>query len=353
MEQFEFFYEKKIKKFPYIDRKTSIDEKSNYILTGVKFSGKTSLIKDYLYRSKKEYLYINLDDLRVDKKSLEKNLQKFIDEKKIEILALDNFDNSIKLPKARQIILSSQKDIDIENFKKIRLNLLDFEEYIAFDRSSDIKIVFNNFLKNGSFPEIPQTPDFKKEDRFFEILNLTFSKEELQIIKEIANFQGHKSSAYHIYTKLKQKMKISKDKFYHIFEELKEKGYFYTLQKYKHPNASKKIYLYDFSIKSYLSISKEFPKIFENLLFLELKDKEIFYIEPLGFYIVNEKKIILPIPFGNEVRIQNQIDKVLKKNRLDIEKIEVVTVGSSFKYEIDKIYCEILPFYEWALSKFE
>jgi len=352
MEQLEYYFEKKIKKFPFIERKVKIKNNKNILLTGVKRCGKTFLIKDYLY-DKKNYLYIDFEDIRIDKDSINKNLQKFIDKNSVEIVALDNYDKSIIIPKANQIILSSLDNIDLDNFEKIRLSPLDFEEYIAFDKSVDVKIVFNNFLKNGTLPEISQINEYKKEERFFEILRLTFLNDELKIFKEIANFQGHKGSAYHIFTKLKSKIKISKDRFYKIFEELRSKGYFYTLEKFGHPNASKKIYLYDFAIKNYLSFTKEFPKIFENLTFLELREKKLYYIEPIGFYLPEDKKVILPIPFGNEVRIQNQIEKVLKRNRLDIEKIEVITVGSSFKYEIDNIYCEISPFYEWALSKFE
>ncbi|WP_281951920.1 AAA family ATPase [Nitrosophilus kaiyonis] len=356
MEQLEFLFEKKIKKLPYIERKIKLSDNKNYIITGVKFCGKSFLIKDYIYRSNKNYLYIDLNDFRIDLNSLQQNLQKFINDNNIKLVVLENLkDKNFKIPKAEQIIISSQENIDINGFEKIKLNLLDFEEYIAFDRATDIKTVFNNFLKNGTFPEISNILEYKKEERFFEILHLTFSNDELMIFKELSQFQGHKTSAYHIFTKLKSKMKISKDRFYEKFENLQNR-YFYLIQKYKHPAAAKKIYLYDFAIKNYLSLSKEFPKIFENMVFLELykKIEDIFYYDQIDFYIPSKNEAIFSIPFGNEVTIEKKVIKAYKYlKELDVQKIKVVSVTNSFSFYEKDIKVDVVPFYEWALSEFE
>ncbi len=357
MEQLEFFYEKKIKKLPFIERKVKIPKDENIILNGIRFSGKTFLLKDYLYRSREKFLYINLKDLRVDIKGIEKNIQNFIDKNGIDIVAIDNYQKDFSLPHAKQIILTSTKPLKIEGFKNIKIYPLDFEEYIAFDKSTDIKIIFNNFLKNGTFPEISQISDFKKEERFFEILTLMFSgTDELEIFKEIANMQGHKSSAYHIFTKLKSKIKISKDRFYNFFDDFKKMSLFFSVEKYNRPNAAKKIYLCDFVIKSSLSFSKEFPKIFENMVFLEMikRDFKIYYYDLIDFYLPKSQEVIFCIPFGSEVTIQRKVDSAYKYiKELKVNKITVLSVANSFKFFKNDIPVTVLPFYEWAISELD
>ena len=358
MEQLEYFFEKKFKKLPFIQRKKKILPNKNILLNGVRFCGKTFLIKDFLLQnSHKKTLYINLDDIRVDIDLLNKELQNFINEKKIEIVAIDSYKKDCQIPKAKQIILSTATPLNIAGFEQIDLYTLDFEEYLAFDRSTDIKTVFNNFLKNGSFPEISQLLDLKKEDRFLEILSLLFKDEvELSIFKEIAKTQGYKSSAYHIFTKLKSKIKISKDRFYQIFNSLEEKKIVFLLEKFLFPRAPKKIYLCDFVLKNYTSFSKDFLKMFENMIFLEMKKRnyEIYYYDQIDFYLPKSSEAVFCVPFGNEVSIQKRVDSAFKYiKEIKVSKIVVVTVANSFKYYIDDIAVFVLPFYEWVLAELE
>ncbi|WP_187647517.1 ATP-binding protein [Nitrosophilus labii] len=358
MEQLEYFFDRKSKKIPFTQRKKVVPTNKHTLINGIKFSGKTFLIKDYLYQqSDKKSLYLDLDDTRIEIESIKKNLQLFIEEKDIEIVAIDNFKKDFPIPKAKQIILAASEPIELDGFENIKLYPLDFEEYIAFDKSTDIKVIFNNFLKNGTFPEISQLPDFKKDERFFEMLRLFFKDEiELQCFKEISIMQGHKSSPYHIFTKIKPKIKISKDRFYTFYETLKEKDIIFTLEKYSFPKASKKIYLCDFVLKSYLSFSKEFPKIFENMVFLEMikRDYEIFYYDLIDFYIPKSQEVIFCIPFGSEVTIQRKIDSAYKYiKELKVDKITVLSVANSFKFYENDIPVTVLPFYEWAISELD
>lgn len=354
MEQLEYLFEKKIKKIPFIPRKTKIDENKNILLKGIKFSGKTFLIKDYLFNQKRKFLYINLNDVRIDKNSLQKNIQLFIDKNGIEIVAIDNYTKDFLTPKAKQIILATNENIILDGFKTKTIYTLDFEEYIAFEKNTDIKTVFNNFLKNGSFPEISKLPEFKRSERFFEMIKLFFNNEiKIEIFKEISKKQGHKSSAYQIFTRLKNNIKISKDRFYSFFEELKSKNIIFLLEKFSSPKALKKLYLCDFALKNYLSFNKEFPKIFENAIFLELikRDYKIFYYDKIDFFIPSKKEIIFSIPFGSEVAIQKKITEAIKYTKeLDAKKITIVSVTNSFRYYEENIEVKVLPFYEWALG---
>ena len=351
MDQIQYFYEQKIKKIPFIPRKVDIKENENILVKGIRFSGKTFLIKDYLSRQK-NFLYINLNDIRVDLDYLQSNLQTFIDKNRIEIVAIDNYKKDFLIPNSKQIILSTNEPIYLDGFEMKNLYTLDFEEYMAFEKAIDTKIVFNNFLKNGTFPEISKTPEFKRNERFFEMIAMLFKK-DIEILKEISNRVGHKSSIYQIYTLIKDKTKISKDRFYSFFEYLKETNLIFILEKFSYPKASKKIYFCDFALKNYLSFNRDFSKIFENAIFLELfkRDFNIFYFDRIDFFIPSKKEAILSIPFGNEVGIQKRVSLAYKYlKELEIEKVTVVSVANGFKFYENDIFIEVLPFYEWALK---
>ncbi|BCD61411.1 hypothetical protein NitYY0826_C0257 [Nitratiruptor sp. YY08-26] len=351
MRTLEYFYEHSLTKHTFLPRKVDITLASKILLTGPKFCGKYSIIQSFLqsHFDQKELLFINFDDVRSQSIAYDE-IEPFIEKNSIKAVVLYGIKKPFSLPNAPYLIIISHNNVEIDGFMHYHLSNLDFEEYLLFEKRADIKVIFNNFLKNGNYPELSKIADFKKDKYFQELLFLTF-KEDFQIFKEIAFYQGYTTSIYFLFNRIKERHKISKDRFYTLFESWQRDRYIYAVEKYNAKRAAKKLFFHDFTIKSRLFTQKEFPKIFENMVFLEITHKEVFYIEPLGFYIPSEELLILSIPFGNEARIQEKIDHVLTKNHIAIKKIEVVTVGSSFTYYIKNIQCEILPFYAWAVGK--
>ena len=350
MQPIEYFYEKSQTKHLYLPRKVRLPKQDKILLTGTKYCGKRSLIYNYLQENfaPSKRLFIDFDDFRCDKEYIQKHIQSFIDEKKIECLVYYGYDTSIAIPECDNIILASHQNIDVDGFTKIVLKNLDFEEFMLFEKKQDIKVLFNHFLKSGNFPHITKYEE--KDKRVQEIYALTF-KENIHLLQEISFYQGHIVSAYFLYNRIKAKYKISKDRFYTFFEELIDNRYLFALERYGAKRSPKKLFFYDFLIKSIFYTQKEFPKSFENMVYLEIEAPEVFYTDPLGLYIPAKKRLVVPIPFGNEVRIQHKIEQILQKNTVALEKIEVVTVASSFHYEQKNILCEIVPFYEWAVAK--
>ncbi len=290
----------------------------------------------------KKVLFIDCEDLRWN--ALDKSdFEHFIRTHSIELLIVANYDG-FELPEVNHIWMSTQGKLD--GFENIRLSNLDFEEFLLFDRSNDPKAAFSHYLKNGNAPAIYKEPTATFSQN---LLRLTF-KNDLSIFKTIAYYQGQSVSAHFLYTRLKEHLKISKDRLYDLLYQWEEIGYIHLVPKYQAKRAAKKLFFYNFNVKSLLYVDREFPKLFENMVYLEI-DEECFYIDPLGFYLPQKRSLILAIPFGDEVRIQIKIDQVLQKNRIEIDKIEVVTVATSFTYEIGSIRCEVVPFYEWALGK--
>ncbi|BCD59491.1 MULTISPECIES: ATP-binding protein [unclassified Nitratiruptor] len=351
MRAIEYFYEHSITSYSFLPRKLEITPGTRILLTGPKFCGKYALLQSFIqtYFDQKEVLCIDFDDVRADSITLD-SIQSFIDQNKIKTVVLYGIQNTTFLPKAHHLIIASHNSLDIDGFTHYRLHNLDFEEYLLFERKTDIKVAFNNFLKNGNYPELSKIDDFKKEKYFQNLLYLTF-KEDFEIFKEIAYFQGYTASAYFLFNRIKERYRISKDRFYTLFESWQKNGYIYAIEKFGAKRAAKKLFFHDFTIKSRLFTQKEFPKSFENMVFLEIAGKKVYYLEPMGLYLPEEKRLILPIPFGNETRIQEKIDQILKRNKIALTKIEVITIGSSFRYSISDIQCEILPFYAWAVGK--
>ncbi|NPA03878.1 MAG: ATP-binding protein [Epsilonproteobacteria bacterium] len=348
MELLEFFYTQGFPRNSFLPRDIPLSKPpSKLLLKGVKFCGKRSILY-YLAKSNfksKEVLFIDCADLRFEKKEM-KGLESFIKQNSIELLCVSDYKGDFELNGCKNIWVSSLEEV--KGFEKVEVRNLSFKEFLKFEKKKDDpKVGFNLFLKNGNSPKAIFTQFKERVNQ--EILQLTFMQ-DLPLFKEFASFQGYSASVYFIFSRAKEKFAVSKDRFYSLFEKWQQEGYIYAIEKWGAKRSPKKLFFYNFLVKPLLFTQKEFPKVFENMVFLELKE-ECFYLEPLGFYVPSKEKVILSIPFGNEVRIQSRIEQLLAKNKLPIKQIEVVTVGSRFKYEIKGVECEVFPFYEWALKE--
>jgi predicted AAA+ superfamily ATPase len=347
------YYSIEFKKIDFHDRKKHIT-KTNTIIYGPRFSGKSYMLYDLLSKQdSKDYLYIDFNDYRFDRGILSE-LDTFIDKNSIKIVAIDNFDYSISLPSKTINIVTSDILIPLKGYKKLNLFPLDFEEYISFDtRNHTIEHIFDLYLKNSTFLNMLKVQKYQKIPQLRDNISLMAKSElELEILKVFFVNSGLKLSLFQVYNTLKSKMKVSKDKFYEIASDLVERQYIFTVQKYNQPRSAKKIYAIDFNLKLALSFDKNFSLTFENMIFLELvkRGKKVYYTDYLTFYKPSKRLGILAIAFGDVEQIEKKINKIYKHlKELDITKIFVITIGEEESLQIKDIYCEIMPFWEWAL----
>ncbi|MDP3301528.1 MAG: ATP-binding protein [Sulfuricurvum sp.] len=336
----------------YLERKVSISEESVSIY-GIAQSGKTSLIKHYLLSHKKSsYLYLDCRDIRLNVSDLNTVLEGFCKEHKISILALDNYREDIVLFEIDQLILASEHPIET-SCTAVQLNLLDYEEFLAFEQKYD-STALSHFFQLGGFPAMHK---IASEDRSL-YLQKTFitalDETELAILIQATKMTTQKVSAHNLYERLKLERKISKDKLYIHLQSLYDRRYLYGLEKFNHPSAVKKLYLCDIAIKHALTLQKHFGRVFENLIYLELVKHavECYYEEGIDFYLPSRAQIILAIPFENEHSLFKKIE-ALEAFIIthEVQEVIIVTMNleSTLSHPMAKI--EMIPFAQWALGE--
>lgn len=349
-------YQISLSKINFLERKTTINS-AKTVICGPSKVGKSYLIFDFMSNFKnEEYLYIDLSDLRNKEIKDELNfLQDFINKNNLKLLILENFNFQCEIPNCENIILSSTKNLEINNFEKINLYALDFEEYLLFDsKHQNITQSFNNFLKYGNLPLSISIEEHKKLSRLQEIIRLN-SKDEtsFEILKILIENIDEKKSIFQLFNQLKTRIKISKDRFYEECKELEEKNNIFFIEKYNQEMSLKKIYTYNYAFLNAISFTKKFKQEFTNMVFLELikENKKIFYLDNIDFYIKEKNLAIVCIPFFNQLINSNLVKKIVKTALENcIDKIEIITVSNSENLSNNKIKINVTSFYEWALG---
>lgn len=357
MESLESYYQSENIKISYLDRRIDITA-SRTLIYGAPKSGKTYLLLHHISQfKKKEVLYLDLSDPRIDRYVLPDHLPDFILKHKITHLALDNYDGSFPLPDAPHLYISSDTVNTLPDFETVHLYSLDFEEFVAFDtRHSNITQSFNTYIKEGSFPEIPFLPENKKIPRLQEILQLICLKDyEYLVLSQLIQQMGQSITIYQQFSQLKLHTKISKDKFYATCKKLEEQEIIFMISKYAQPNAPKKLYIYDHALKSAITFEKDFLGIIENMVFMELykHGKRPTYLEGVDFYLEESAEAIIDSPFATEESLKAKMAKihpVLEQQA--IQKVIFITVSfEMFDSTYKGIQYDAMPFFMWALGE--
>jgi hypothetical protein len=336
----------------YLERKISIPEESLSIY-GIAQSGKTSLIKHYLLSHKKStYLYLDCRDIRINIPELNTVLESFCKEQKISILALDNYSEEIALFETNQLIIASEYALKLP-YTIMHLNLLDYEEFLAFEQKYD-STALSHFFQLGGFPAMHRMPSEERSLYLQKVFANALDETELAILIQATKMTTQKVSAHNLYERLKVERKISKDKLYVHLQSLIDRRYLYGLEKFNHPSAVKKLYLCDIAIKHALTLQKHFGRVFENLIYLELVKHgiECYYEEGIDFYLPSRAQIVLAVPFDNEHSLFKKVE-ALEAFIIthEVQEVIVVTMNleSSLSHPIAKI--EMVPFAQWALGE--
>ncbi|WRB95821.1 ATP-binding protein [Helicobacter pylori] len=240
-------------------------------LLGPMKSGKTTfalkLAKDF-----KNPVYINYNDMRLNKNILSSWLLKWHLEKKMDLLILDHIDRlDFSLPKLSKIVFIPNylSPITVPNFSLCYALGLNFKEYTSFFKPNTPKnTLFNRFLRDGNaldslFTENEQEKILKKQEN----IKLIFQA-YAPLMAKICAYQSKFVSAFYLYTQLKKELKISKDTLYKLLHALEQQRILFLVPSFE--NHKTKLYLCDFALPYSLTPSPSLLNIFENMVFLEL-----------------------------------------------------------------------------------
>ncbi|MBN2870002.1 MAG: ATP-binding protein, partial [Campylobacterales bacterium] len=285
---------------------------------------------------------------------LNDSLESFCREHKITILALDNYRHDIRLFEIDQLILSSEAPLEL-GIVSLTVNLLDYEEFLAFEPKLDATAL-NHFFQLGGFPAMHSIHSEERPLYLQGLLKRALDPVEFDILAQTTRMVTQKVSAFSLYERLKSERKISKDKLYLYFQSLLEKRYLYALEKFNHPNAVKKLYLCDIAIKHALNLQKHFGRIFENLIFLELvkHSTECYYDEGIDFYLPERSCIVLALPFANEHALFKKVEALegfIITNGVSEVIAVTMNLEGSLSHPISRI--EMVPFAQWTLGEEE
>ncbi|WJX97531.1 ATP-binding protein [Helicobacter pylori] len=240
-------------------------------LLGPMKSGKTTfalkLAKDF-----KNPVYLNYNDMRLNKNILSSWLLKWHLEKKMDLLILDNIERlDFSLPKLPKIVLIPNylSPITAPDFSLRYALGLNFKEYTSFFKPNTPKnTLFNRFLRDGNaldslFTENEQEKILKKQEN----IKLAFQA-YAPLMAKICAHQSKFVSAFYLYTQFKKELKTSKDTLYKLLHALEKQRILFLAPSFE--NHKTKLYLCDFALPYSLTPSPSLLNVFENMVFLEL-----------------------------------------------------------------------------------
>ena len=335
----------------FAPRKLNLPDSGSFILRGVRGSGKSALIIDYLNNQNSNYLYIDCQDPAFIFEEIDINiLNEYIKEEGIEILVLDHYFKGFleALPIVDRVIFVTKEDIDF-NLPIYHLYPLDFEEFLNFKNSSNTQSAFSLYTKFGSLPKIANSNNYTLN--FKELFFEKFDEQEGKVLLILSLFQGKITTSHQIYQRAKESFKISKDWLYKTIKNFINEEVLFTIDTLE-AGIGKKHILYDFAFSKYLNKNQPFITTFDALVALALikhKFKIKAISNPLGYIL--EDEIILIAPFNSEdnmwTKIQNQFGLF---SQLKKEKVTILTLNLNYSFTINNISFNAIPFYEWVVG---
>ncbi len=375
------------------------------VLTGVRRSGKSTLLRQEIESLKKEndstqILFLNFEDSRLSSNLNTKTLEEIFQVFKKEIyskgeifLFLDEIQNVFEWEKwvrtkhelqEANIYLtgSSSKLLSKElatvlTGRNININVypLSFKEYLEFKKDSKftVKELFDLYLEEGGFPKIAILENNHKEElqNYFQniILRDIVARYNLKNgynIQQVALYLVNNSAKLYSANKIRHSLKISLETSLNYIQYLKEVMLFFDLKKYGdslkiQEISQKKIYCVDTGIinANGFRISKDKGRLLENMVFIELKrqNKEIFYHKDkkeCDFLIKEGLKIVKAIQVCydlNEDNKKREFDGLLEAmNKYKLKEGLLLTYDQEETIEIDGKKIIIKPVWKWLIE---
>lgn len=385
-----------------VDFDKYIKTKQIVILSGIRRSGKSTLLRQFSKKLVKDFYYINFDDERLidfnvaDFDSLLTVWKKNHQSKNILIDEIQNIDKwerfirrvyeegyKIFITGSNAKLLSSELSTHLTGrYFKIEVYPFSFKECLIFNKidtkkilsSNRIKIIkeFDNYLKFGGFPDFIKYRNKEFLERIYE--DVVYKDIITRFgIKEVVSFRKVSSFVFSNFTKkinyntiaksLDIKSSISVRDYigflgesYLAFELFK---YDYSLK--KQFVSDKKVFVVDNGMRNAIafSFSKENGRLLENLIFIELKRRgeNIFFNKDkkeCDFVIEDKGRIIQAIQVCyllNEDNQKREIDGLIEaliRNKL--KEGLIITHSDERTINQDGFTIKVIPAWKWLIS---
>ncbi len=356
MEQLEALYESPPSLNGFVDRKYEIP---SYTLNihGPPRSGKSWLVIDFLSRlPRKKYLYVDLRDLRIDKKALVLHLERFIAKKGIETLVLDHFDANFDPPECQQLVTVTRAPWRPNPLMPLlEISSLDFEEYLAFERRHvNLEHSFSLYLRTGALPEMAQESDTTLTIRHHAVTRSLFpDSTDLTIWRHLCRYQGKPFTPHQLYTQLKKAYKISKDRLYATLKRWETEGLFTGVPKLGQKRGSRRLLFFDFALPASLYFEKSLMGQLRTLAARHRLKRHLdcAYTDTIDLVDLQAKEAIFISPFATAQSSAAKIARTIEKlEKLGMEKITILTISNAFAFTFDTLPITGRPIYEWLLE---
>ena len=341
----------------FLQREVSINDFSNIMVSGITQSGKTSFVFEYLKNSRMNFIYLDLryvDDLDFELK----NIYQQLTTNKYQIAVFDIYNQEPYwiekfLELELQLIFISWRNWEIEGFKQIKMFPLSFQEFIHFHNSVEsIENIFVKYSKVGGFPIFARSSDNLIYKHIGRLFYFALSDFDIAIIQNVAESCGFDKTALTIYRSIKNKRKISKDKFYQRLQYLIDCGYIIQVEEFN-KTFNSRYYLMDQGLVFSFIGSGSFLQVFENMVVAELykkgKKKLLFY-KDIDIFLPDEKLAIISLPFTEKDIIEKRLKKMKRTfKKLQIETVEIITMNIDVEFDIiDEVQIKAVPFQYWS-----
>jgi len=276
-----------------------------------------------------EKVYLFFDEVAYQK-DYQQQLKNLYDSQNVKVFASTSQSSLIKGDKA--FITGRAKVIEVLP--------LDFSEYLDFKRiklkPEDQHLAeyhFEQYLNTGGVPEyvLCSDPEYLKElvdDIVMKDIAAHYGVRDTVLLKEFLLLLMERSGKRYSINKLANILKLSPDTAKRYLQYFTESYLIHLVSRYGKTNerllAPKKIYAADLGIRTLFTGFRDKGSLFENYVFLKLKQKEPFYIYEDGLeidFITRDKRVYevkyLSEPEGKQLEFFNRLthnEKYIIKN---------------------------------------
>lgn len=315
------------------------------LITGLRRVGKTSLMKSFIGRLLQEIdpqhiLYVSLDSLSLEpftiseilrayrklfRLSLDTKVYLFFDEVAYRPHVHQELKNLYDREKVKIFASSSSASIlrDTQAFLTGRARVvevlpLDFEEFLDFKgwkpkvaESYLLESYFEQYMKMGGMPEYVLSGDVSYLDNLidgvlYKDIVAFYRVRDLHLIKELFRLLMERAGKQVSINKMARVLEVSPDTIKRYVEYFRETFLIYAIERCGKLNermkAPKKLFAADVGIRNHLTGFRDKGAVFENLVFLKIKDRYPCYVYrdgiELDFYFDDT---LVEVKYGQEL----------------------------------------------------